>query len=195
MKIILASNNKNKILEFKQILSPLGYDVISQSEAGVNIEVEENGTTFEENSMIKAKAVYDIAKMAVIADDSGLEVDYLDKAPGVYSHRYAGENATDKDRCRKILSELEGVSDDKRTARFVCVISYIDNNGNASVLKGECEGTIGREMKGDNGFGYDPIFMIGDRSFAEISADEKNSISHRANALKKLTEKLKGEIV
>ncbi len=195
MKIILASNNKNKILEFKQILSPLGYDVISQSEAGVNIEVEENGTTFEENSMIKAKAVYDIAKMAVIADDSGLEVDYLDKAPGVYSHRYAGENATDKDRCRKILSELEGVSDDKRTARFVCVISYIDNNGNASVLKGECEGIIGREMKGDNGFGYDPIFMIEDRSFAEISADEKNSISHRANALKKLTEKLKGEIV
>ena len=195
MKIILASNNKNKILEFKQILSPLGYDVISQSEAGVNIEVEENGTTFEENSMIKAKAVYDIAKMAVTADDSGLEVDYLDKAPGVYSHRYAGENATDKDRCRKILSELEGVSDDNRTARFVCVISYIDNNGNASVLKGECEGIIGREMKGDNGFGYDPIFMIGDRSFAEISADEKNSISHRANALKKLTEKLKGEII
>ncbi len=195
MKIILASNNKNKILEFKQILSPLGYDVISQSEAGVNIEVEENGTTFEENSMIKAKAVYDIAKMAVIADDSGLEVDYLDKAPGVYSHRYAGENATDKDRCRKILSELEGVSDDNRTARFVCVISYIDKNGNASVLRGECEGIIGREMKGDNGFGYDPIFMIGDRSFAEISADEKNSISHRANALKKLTEKLKGEIV
>ena len=195
MKVILASNNKNKILEFKQILSPLGYDVVSQSEAGVNIEVEENGTTFEENSMIKAKAVYDVAKMAVIADDSGLEVDYLDKAPGVYSHRYAGENATDKDRCRKILSELEGVSDDKRTARFVCVISYFDNDGNVSVLRGECEGIIGREMKGDNGFGYDPIFMIGDRSFAEISADEKNSISHRANALKKLTEKLKGEIV
>lgn len=195
MKIILASNNKNKILEFKQILSPLGYDVISQSEAGVNIEVEENGTTFEENSMIKAKAVYDIAKIAVIADDSGLEVDYLDKAPGVYSHRYAGENATDKDRCRKILSELDGVSDNKRIARFVCVISYIDNNGNSSVLRGECEGVIGREMKGDNGFGYDPIFMIGDKSFAEISAEEKNSISHRANALKKLTEKLKGEVI
>lgn len=193
MKIILASNNKNKIAELKQILSPLGYEVISQSEAGVNIEVEETGTTFEENSMIKAKAVYEISKMAVIADDSGLEVDYLDKAPGVYSHRYAGENATDKDRCKKILSELDGVPDEKRTARFVCVISYIDSNGNASVLRGECEGIIGREMKGDNGFGYDPIFMIGDKSFAEISSEEKNKISHRANALKKLTEKLKGE--
>lgn len=193
MKIILASNNKNKIFELKQILSPLGYEIISQSEAGVNIEVEENGTTFEENSMIKAKAVYEISKMSVIADDSGLEVDYLGKAPGVYSHRYAGENATDKDRCEKILNELNGIPDEKRTARFVCVISYIDSNGNASVLRGECEGVIGREMKGDNGFGYDPIFMIGDKSFAEISSEEKNKISHRANALKKLTEKLKGE--
>lgn len=193
MKIILASNNKNKIAELKQILSPLGYEIISQSEAGVNIEVEESGTTFEENSMIKAKAIYEISKIPVIADDSGLEVDYLGKAPGVYSHRYAGENATDKDRCKKILNELDGVSDEKRTARFVCVISYIDSNGNASVMRGECEGFIGKEMKGDNGFGYDPIFMIGDRSFAEISSEEKNTISHRANALKKLTEKLKGE--
>lgn len=193
MKIILASNNKNKIVELKQILFPLGYEIISQSEAGVNIEVEESGTTFEENSMIKAKAIYEISKMPVIADDSGLEVDYLGKAPGVYSHRYAGENATDKDRCKKILNELDGVSDEKRTARFVCVISYIDSNGNVSVMRGECEGFIGKEMKGDNGFGYDPIFMIGDRSFAEISSEEKNTISHRANALKKLTEKLKGE--
>lgn len=193
MKIILASNNKNKIAELKQILSPLGYEIISQSEAGVNIEVEESGTTFEENSMIKAKAIYEISKIPVIADDSGLEVDYLGKAPGVYSHRYAGENATDKDRCKKILNELDGVSDEKRTARFVCVISYIDSNGNVSVMRGECEGFIGKEMKGDNGFGYDPIFMIGDRSFAEISSEEKNTISHRANALKKLTEKLKGE--
>ena len=193
MKIILASNNKNKIVELKQILFPLGYEIISQSEAGVNIEVEESGTTFEENSMIKAKAIYEISKMPVIADDSGLEVDYLGKAPGVYSHRYAGENATDKDRCKKILNELDGVSDEKRTARFVCVISYIDSNGNASVMRGECEGFIGKEMKGDNGFGYDPIFMIGDRSFAEISSEEKNIISHRANALKKLTDKFKGE--
>ena len=104
MKIILASNNKNKLSELKQILSPFGYEIVSQSEAGINIEVEENGKTFEENSFIKAKAIYDITESAVIADDSGLEVDYLNKAPGVYSHRYAGENATDKDRCEKIMS-------------------------------------------------------------------------------------------
>lgn len=193
MKIILASNNKNKLSELKQILSPLGYEIVSQSEAGINIEVEENGKTFEENSFIKAKAIYDITKSAVIADDSGLEVDYLNKAPGVYSHRYAGENATDKDRCEKILLELNGVPYENRTARFVCVICYIDENGKETLLRGECEGFIGKEMRGNNGFGYDPIFMIGDKSFAEISSEEKNKISHRANALKKLTCVLKGE--
>ena len=193
MKIILASNNKNKLSELKQILSPFGYEIVSQSEAGINIEVEENGKTFEENSFIKAKAIYDITKSAVIADDSGLEVDYLNKAPGVYSHRYAGENATDKDRCEKILLELNGVPYENRTARFVCVICYIDENGKETLLRGECEGFIGKEMRGNNGFGYDPIFMIGDKSFAEISSEEKNKISHRANALKKLTCVLKGE--
>lgn len=193
MKIIFASNNKNKLSELKQILSPFGYEIVSQSEAGINIEVEENGKTFEENSFIKAKAIYDITESAVIADDSGLEVDYLNKAPGVYSHRYAGENATDKDRCEKILSELNDVPNENRTARFVCVICYIDGNGKEMLLRGECEGFIGKEMRGNNGFGYDPIFMIGDKSFAEISSEEKNKISHRANALKKLTCVLKGE--
>ncbi len=193
MKIILASNNKNKLSELKQILSPFGYEIVSQSEAGINIEVEENGKTFEENSFIKAKAIYDITESAVIADDSGLEVDYLNKAPGVYSHRYAGENATDKDRCEKILSELNDVPNENRTARFVCVICYIDENGKETLLRGECEGFIGKEMRGNNGFGYDPSFMIGDKSFAEISSEEKNKISHRANALKKLTCVLKGE--
>ena len=193
MKIILASNNKNKLSELKQILSPFGYEIVSQSEAGINIEVEENGKTFEENSFIKAKAIYDITKSAVIADDSGLEVDYLNKAPGVYSHRYAGEDASDKDRCEKILLELNGVPYENRTARFVCVICYIDGNGKETLLRGECEGFIGKEMRGNNGFGYDPIFMIGDKSFAEISSEEKNKISHRANALKKLTCVLKGE--
>lgn len=193
MKIILASNNKNKLSELKQILSPFGYEIVSQSEAGINIEVEENGKTFEENSFIKAKAIYDITESAVIADDSGLEVDYLNKAPGVYSHRYAGENATDTDRCEKILSELNDVPNENRTARFVCVICYIDENGKETLLRGECEGFIGKEMRGNNGFGYDPIFMIGDKSFAEISSEEKNKISHRANALKKLTCVLKGE--
>jgi XTP/dITP diphosphohydrolase len=185
MKVILASNNKHKLEEIKKILSPLGYEVVSQAEAGVNIDVEETGTTFEENAALKAQAVYDLTKTAVISDDSGLEVDYLNGAPGVYSHRYAGENATDADRCAKLLSELSGVETEKRTARFVCVLCFIDDKGEKLVIRGTVEGIIGTEPKGENGFGYDPVFMYGDRSFAELSAEEKNSVSHRADALKK----------
>ena len=185
MKVILASNNKHKLDEIKKILTPLGYDVVSQAEAGVDIDVEETGTTFEENAALKAQAVYDLTKTAVISDDSGLEVDYLNGAPGVYSHRYAGENATDADRCAKLLSELNGVETEKRTARFVCVLCFIDDKGEKLVIRGTVEGIIGTEPKGENGFGYDPVFMYGDRSFAELSAEEKNSVSHRADALKK----------
>ncbi len=188
MKIILASNNKHKLEEIRKITAPLGYEVISQSEAGCNFDVEETGTTFEENAVLKAKAVYEKMKMPVISDDSGLEVDYLNGAPGVYSHRYAGENATDADRCSKLLSELSGVEKEKRTARFVCVICFIDENGTETVIRGTCEGYIGTEPRGENGFGYDPVFMYGDRSFAEISAEEKNSVSHRAVALRKFSE-------
>lgn len=188
MKVILASNNKHKLEEIRKITTPLGYEVISQSEAGCNFDVEETGTTFEENAVLKAKAVYEKMKMPVISDDSGLEVDYLNGAPGVYSHRYAGENATDADRCAKLLSELSGVEKEKRTARFVCVICFIDENGTETVIRGTCEGYIGTEPLGENGFGYDPVFMYGDRSFAEISAEEKNSVSHRADALRKFSE-------
>ncbi len=194
MKAVLASNNKNKLKELREILEPMGFDVISQSEAGIDLEVEENGTTFEENSLIKAKAIHGLLPdMCVIADDSGLEVDYLNKAPGVYSHRYAGENATDKDRCDKILAELSGVEKDKRTARFVCAIQFISPDGKVITARGTCEGYIGFECIGDNGFGYDPIFMTGEKSMAELSSEEKNRISHRADALKKLTELLKEE--
>ncbi len=185
MKVILASNNKHKLEEIKKILTPLGYEVVSQAEAGVDIDVEETGTTFEENAALKAQAVYDLTKTAVISDDSGLEVDYLNGAPGVYSHRYAGENATDADRCAKLLSELNGVETAKRTARFVCVLCFIDNKGEKLVIRGTVEGIIGTEPKGENGFGYDPVFMYGDRSFAELSSEEKNTVSHRADALKK----------
>ena len=191
MKIILASNNKHKLEEIRKITAPLGYEVISQSEAGCNFDVEETGTTFEENAVLKAKAVYEKMKMPVISDDSGLEVDYLNGAPGVYSHRYAGENATDADRCSKLLSELSGVEKEKRTARFVCVICFIDENGTETVIRGTCEGYIGTEPRGENGFGYDPVFMYGDRSFAEISSDEKNSVSHRSDALRKFSETIK----
>lgn len=191
MKVILASNNKNKLKEITNILSPFGYEVISQSEAGIDIDVEETGSTFEENAHLKAMEVHRLTGAAVISDDSGLEVDFLNGAPGVYSHRYAGENADDAQRCAKILSELSDVPFDKRTARFVCVICFIDENGNEKIIRGTCEGYIGTEPKGENGFGYDPIFMYGEKSFAQIDSSEKNSVSHRADALRKFAEILK----
>lgn len=193
MKVILASNNQHKLAEIKKILEPLGYELVSQREAGINIEVEETGTTFEENAALKAEAIYKKAKMPVISDDSGLEVDYLNGAPGVYSHRFAGPDATDEDRCNKLLSELEGVKTDKRTARFVCVICYIDKDGKKSIVRGTCEGTIGTEARGCNGFGYDPVFMYKGLSFAEIPSEEKNKVSHRADALRKFSELLTKE--
>lgn len=190
-KIILASNNKGKIREIQEILTPLGYEIVSMKDSGIDIEIEENGKTFKENAGIKAKAIFDLKHTAVIADDSGLEVEYLNGAPGVYSHRYAGDNATDADRNNKLLSELSGVPEDKRGAAFVCEICYIDETGREQYVRGECRGKIGFEPKGENGFGYDPLFMYGDKSFAELSAEEKNKISHRANALKKLCDILK----
>ncbi len=186
MKLVLASNNKNKLDEIIKIMQPLGYEVISQSEAGIDIDVEEIGVTFEENALLKAREIYKILKLPVIADDSGLEVDYLNGKPGVYSHRYAGENANDRDRCEKILSELAGVHEENRIARFVAVIVFIDSNGEEYVAKGTCEGKIAYEMIGENGFGYDPIFIYNKKSFAEISQVEKNKVSHRSSALKNL---------
>ncbi len=183
MKIILASNNKGKLREIREILKPSGIEVMSQSEAGADIEVEENGKTFAENAYLKAKAIYDMLGLPVLADDSGLEVAAMNGAPGVFSARYAPEG----ERCGKLLSEMEGVPDSERTANFACCICYIDENG-AHYFEGKCFGKIGYECRGTNGFGYDPIFMYGEKSFAEISAEEKNDVSHRALALKKLKE-------
>ena len=191
MRVILASNNKGKIAELKEILSPLGYEIISQSEAGFNFSAEETGTTFEENAKIKAKAIYDKCKMPVIADDSGLEVDALDKRPGVYSARYGGQELSYDKKCNMLIDELKDVPDEKRTSRFVCVIYYIDQSGKETYFRGECEGKIGYELKGNNGFGFDPIFYVDSKSFAQISAETKNKISHRAKALQKLTTYLK----
>ncbi len=188
MKLILASNNKDKLREFKEILEPLGFEIRSQREEGINIEAEETGETFFENSAIKAQAVYDIAHCPVIADDSGLEVDYLGGEPGVYSARYGGEEVDDIGRCYLVLDKLTGVPDEKRTARFVAVISYIDENGKLSQFRGTIEGRIGYDRRGEHGFGYDPIFMVGDKSTAEISPEEKNKISHRGKALMMLKE-------
>ena len=191
MKLILASNNKNKLAEMKKIMEPFGYEVISQSEAGINIDVEETGETFEENARLKAQAIHRLTGSAVISDDSGLEVDYLDGAPGVYSHRFAGEDATDEQRCQKLINMMEDAEDPQRTARFVCVICYIAEDGSEKTVRGTVEGSISREPHGENGFGYDPVFMSKGQSFAQISSEEKNKVSHRADALRKLSEILK----
>lgn len=186
MKLVLASNNENKLKEVKAVLEKFDFEVISQKQAGISVEVDETGTTFEENAYLKAAEIFKLLHIPVISDDSGLEVDYLDGKPGIYSARYA-EVGKRKD---KVLSELEGVPEEKRTARFVCVICYIDSNGEVHYFRGTVEGRIGFEKRGENGFGYDSIFYVGDKSFAEISPDEKNKISHRAKALNLLEEYL-----
>lgn len=181
--VILASNNKYKLEEISKKLSEFDIKVISQKEAIGDLEVEETGTTFAENAILKAEAIFKITGKPVIADDSGLAVDYLNGKPGVYSNRFAGPDANDDDRINKIIEALDGVPDEKRTARFICSICYVDANGEKHVFENSCEGIIATEKHGDNGFGYDPIFMVGDKSFAEISKDEKNKISHRGKAI------------
>ena len=191
-EIILASNNKNKLKELSAKMSPLGIIVVSQSEAGYNIEVEETGTTFKENAILKAEAIYNLSKHPVIAEDSGLEIDFLNGEPGVYSARYAGENATDMDRINKVLNLMKDADDYKsRSARFKCSMCYIDENGLKHIFEGVCEGIISKELRGNNDFGYDPIFICGDKSFAEMTPEEKNKISHRGKAVKKFLEYLK----
>ncbi len=184
-KLVMATNNANKLREVREILSPLGIEVISQREAGIDVEADECGLTFEENAVIKAQTIFDLVDCPVIADDSGLCVDALDGRPGVYSARYAPKGQE----CAKLLDEMKDVPDEKRTARFECVIAYISDDCLRTV-SGACHGKIGYEEKGTNGFGYDPVFMYGDRTLAEMNAEEKNEISHRAVALKALYEML-----
>ena len=190
MKLVLASQNKKKIAEMNQILEALGVQVCSQAEAGVNIEVEETGTTFEENSMLKAKAVMEQSGLPAIADDSGLCVDALGGAPGVYSARYGGEGLDDMGRTRLLLENMKGQS--PRTARFVSVITCCFPNGDVITARGECEGTIAFAPMGDGGFGYDPVFFIPSlkKTFAQLEAQEKNAISHRGKALELFQKKL-----
>ena len=189
MEIILATNNANKVKELKRMLEPLGYTLFSQKEKGIRLEVEENGTTFEENAALKARAIHELTGGAALADDSGLCVDALSGAPGVYSARYAGEPCDDHKNNEKLLSALKGISD--RTARFVSVICYIAPDGSEHFFRGECEGTIGFTEVGDLSFGYDPVFMVGDKAYSEMTAEEKDAISHRGNAIRKLADYLK----
>ena len=185
-KLVMATNNANKLREAQEILAPLGIEVISQRDAGADCEPDENGVTFAENALIKANAVYDAVHLPTIADDSGLCVDALDGRPGVYSARYAPKGQE----CEKLLAEMEDIPDDKRQAAFNCTIAYIDKNGSRT-MNGECRGKIGYEQRGTNGFGYDPVFLSGEKTLAEMTADEKNKISHRGAALRSLYQFLK----
>lgn len=191
-RLIIASNNAGKIREFKELLSPYGFEVISMRDAGFNGDIVEDGETFEENAHIKARTVFEVTGEPTIADDSGLEIDFLDGAPGVYSARYAGENATDEERCAKVLNEMHGVARELRDARFVCTLYFIYAEDDEYSVRGEVNGYIGYEPQGKNGFGYDPIFMLNDdESMADLDEAEKNRISHRAMAFRKLSEILK----
>ena len=193
MKVILASQNRHKLYEIQTILSRYGMEVILQSDLNLDIEVDETGTTFEENSMLKAKAVMEATGLPAVADDSGLCVDVLGGAPGVYSARYGGpEYVTDLDRLNLLLYEMRGIRSEERTARYVCVITLLMPDGEAIVTRGTCEGMILSEPHGTGGFGYDPIFYIPKEgmTFAEMGIERKNQISHRANALKMLCRKL-----
>ncbi len=185
----MATNNQNKLREAREIFSPLGIEILSQKDAGVSVNPEENGQTFAENAFIKAKAVYELVKLPVIADDSGLCVDALNGAPGVYSARYAPEGLL----CETLLKNMQEIPADQRTAKFVTAVAFIEKDGKKVILEGECHGTIGFEKRGTNGFGYDPVFMYGEKSFAELSAEEKNAVSHRGQAFRKLYDYLENQ--
>ena len=190
--VIVATGNMGKLHEIREILSPLGLEVMSMREAGIEREVEETGTTFEENAMLKAKGISSLTDSIVIADDSGLEVDALNKEPGIYSSRYLGKDTSYDIKNNDLIRRLAGVPDEKRTARFVCAVAVILPDGRSFVVRGEMEGRIGYEIAGENGFGYDPIFYLPEYGMtsAEISPEEKNRISHRGKALLQMAEKL-----
>lgn len=190
MKLVLASQNKKKLAEMDRILSQLGIQVCSEAEAGVDVDVEETGTTFEENSLLKARAVMEASGLPAIADDSGLCVDCLGGAPGVYSARYGGEGLDDNGRYRLLLENMRGQM--PRTAKFVCVITCCFPNGDVLSARGECPGTIAFAPMGEGGFGYDPVFFVPQlkKTFAQLTAEEKNAISHRGKALTEFKSKL-----
>ena len=190
MKLVLASKNAHKLVEMKDILSQLGVEVVLESEAGVDVDVEETGATFEENAYLKAHAVMEASGLPAIADDSGLCVDALNGAPGVYSARYGGPGLDDAGRYKLLLENMRGQLD--RRCKFVSAICCCFPNGDRVEARGECAGTLASAPKGADGFGYDPIFFVPGlkKTFAELSPEEKNAISHRGNALKAFREKL-----
>jgi XTP/dITP diphosphohydrolase len=192
-KLVIATKNKGKVAEIKDILADMDVEVVSMLEEGIDIEVEEDGTTFEENALKKAREIKAMTNAIVMADDSGLEVDYLDGQPGIYSARFSGEGATIEKNNQKLLALMEGVKEQERTARYVCAIAVVFNDDTYFVVRGQCEGMIGREHRGTHGFGYDPLFYLPEygKTMAELGPEVKNKISHRARALEKVKEKLK----
>lgn len=186
-KIIFATGNKDKMREIREILGEEDYDIRSMKEAGIDIDIVEDGSTFEENSLIKSRAIAKLVPDAIVlADDSGLEIDALNKEPGIYSARYMGEDTSYDIKNAELIRRLDGVEKEKRSARFVCAVSAVFPDGTDAVVRGTVEGYIGYEPMGENGFGYDPIFYLWDRdvSTASLPREEKNSISHRGNALR-----------
>lgn len=191
-KIIFATANQGKLKEIQVILGMPGVEILSMKEAGIDVPIEENGTTFEENAVIKAKTIARRTKEIVLADDSGLEIDWLNKEPGVYSARYAGEETPYTVKNKMLLERLEGVELKDRTARFVCVIAAALPDGQVLTTRGTIEGYIGFEPAGENGFGYDPIFYVPEFecSTAQLTMEQKNALSHRGKALRAMKEKL-----
>ena len=198
--IIFATGNKNKMIEIRMILADLGCKILSQKEAGIQADVVEDGQTFEENALIKATTIADIARKmpeyknaVVLADDSGLEIDALNKEPGIYSARYMGEDTSYDIKNQALIDRLEGVPDEKRTARFVCAIAAALPDGSTEVVRGTMEGRIGYEITGENGFGYDPIFYLPQYgcTTAQLEPDVKNELSHRGKALRAIKEQLR----
>ena len=194
-KIIFATGNEHKMAEIKMILKDVGMQVLSQREAGIKADVVEDGSTFEENALIKAEEIAKIARgnpefreAVILADDSGLEIDYLNKEPGIYSARYMGEDTSYEIKNRALLDRLAGVPDEKRTARFVCAIAAAFPDGTSRIVRGTMEGIIGHEIAGKNGFGYDPIFFLPEYgcTSAELSPEKKNELSHRGEGLRKM---------
>lgn len=195
MKIVFATGNAHKLVEIREILSDINAEILSMKDVGIDIDIVEDADTFEGNALIKARAIRDLLKddSIVLADDSGLEIDALGGEPGVYSARYLGEDTPYEVKCGEIISRLDGLFGNDRSARFRCVIAIAYPDGTEEIAEGAVEGIIADKMMGDNGFGYDPIFYVPelDKTTAEMSPDEKNNISHRGNALRVAKEKIK----
>ncbi|MBD8026311.1 XTP/dITP diphosphatase [Ureibacillus sp. Re31] len=190
-QVVVATKNKGKAKDFEALFTPLGYEVVTMFEVAPDLEIEETGTTFEENAILKAETLSEQLGKLVIADDSGLAVDALGGEPGVYSARYAGDH-DDEANIVKVLEKLQGVPDEKRTARFCCALAIAGPNIDTYTVFGTCEGVILHEKRGTNGFGYDPIFFVPElgRAMAELTPEEKGAISHRGNAIRKLADEL-----